>query len=160
MSRIPVTETDYAMNLIDILKMHEQYFTAKKMNGGIGIKKRSEEHNNRAEQLSMGSGGGMTKKQDNNNDDDDEDEHVHDDDDDDDDDDHKICSMFMTLLPPLPLGHLHSYIHVNYLTNSSKIVQLHLLPHFLVVVVFTLIALSALLSLLSYLPPFYFLFCA
>lgn len=39
-----------------------------------------------------------------------------------------VCSMFMTLLPPLPLGHSLSYI--NYLTNSSKIVQLHLLPHF------------------------------
>lgn len=57
-------------------------------------------------------------------------------------------------------GTPHSPIYINYLTNSSKIVQLHLLPHFLVVVVFTLIALSALLSLLSYLPPFYFLFCA
>lgn len=61
MSRIPVTEPDYAINLIDILKMHEQYFTAKKMNGRIGIKKGSEEHKSRAEQLSMGSGG-MTKK--------------------------------------------------------------------------------------------------
>lgn len=36
MSRIPVTEPDYAMSLIDILKMHEQYFTAKKINGELG----------------------------------------------------------------------------------------------------------------------------
>lgn len=36
MSRIPVTEPDYAISLIGILKMHKQYFTAKKINGELG----------------------------------------------------------------------------------------------------------------------------
>lgn len=129
------------INLIDILKMHEQYFTAKKMNGELGLRRGRKStitapaivngkweaawRRSRIITMTMKTNTLLmmmmtTTKY--------------------------VGSMFMTLLPPLPLGHSLSYI--NYLTNSSKIVQLHLLPHFLVVVVFTLIASSA--SLLSF----------